>query len=310
MKDYIADAIAFAMQASVKDKDSWREMQERLDGFVFGYDVKATGTLRAFQQTPFVYPGTGQRVTELEAVASGLPSSSVLLANHLWYWIGGQDSPSYAESVIRAARIEFTRSQFNNALFGIFASHVCPPASETARQTMAALPETIKVRPWSDGDAISRTPQPSDWFRETAAFDFDAWLAHGTDTESEHNKRKPSSVIDPHPCADQLLRALALVWLDEAVLAPENAITLFAEASEAIAAANFLSGWDAHKDMQREDGKLNAGKRHAENREAKNAAIDAYRRGQFRSKDHAAEQIAHNVVQYPFRTVRDWLKGA
>jgi hypothetical protein len=55
--------------------------------------------------------------------------------------------------------------------------------------------------------------------------------------------------------------------------------------------------------------KLGAAARHAENHAMKRDAIDAFLRGNFATKDDAAEHIAGKVVPVKFRTVRDWLKG-
>jgi hypothetical protein len=55
--------------------------------------------------------------------------------------------------------------------------------------------------------------------------------------------------------------------------------------------------------------RLGAAARHAENRAMKQDAIEAYQKGDFASKDAAAEYIAGTLVPVKFRTVRDWLKG-
>jgi hypothetical protein len=54
--------------------------------------------------------------------------------------------------------------------------------------------------------------------------------------------------------------------------------------------------------------KLGAAARHAENHAMKRDAIDAFLRGNFATKDDAAEHIAGKVVPVKFRTLRVWLK--
>ena len=66
-----------------------------------------------------------------------------------------------------------------------------------------------------------------------------------------------------------------------------------------------LEKWEKH----REGLVRGAETRHAESKAAKRLAIATYQTGGYSSKDAAAEAMAGNVVPYPFRTVRNWLKG-
>jgi hypothetical protein len=51
--------------------------------------------------------------------------------------------------------------------------------------------------------------------------------------------------------------------------------------------------------------------RHRESDDCKRMVVTHYleHRNTYRSKDAAAEEMARSLVPYPFRTVRDWLKG-
>ncbi len=87
------------------------------------------------------------------------------------------------------------------------------------------------------------------------------------------------------------------------------AMALFNAASELIAAAISPVAFDHWRSI---DARFKAQKRHTENRDLKEAAIAYYakHRGEFKSKDEAAQFIAERIVPLKPRTVRDYLTGA
>ena len=74
-------------------------------------------------------------------------------------------------------------------------------------------------------------------------------------------------------------------------------------------ASRMMEGYTALWASKEDFAKKGAAARHAENRSMKQQAIDAYKHGNYASKDAAAEAISGKIVPVKYRTVRDWLKG-
>jgi hypothetical protein len=169
---------------------------------------------------------------------------------------------------------------------------------------------------------VSRNPAPV-WGEDCAARDFNEWLWRTSDAVNEFPdflRRAESLGISSKVTADKFLYAIALSWMDEAVVDASKAIFLLAEAADAQDHAGCRMGWDMHAEYIEEYGENGKPKtvsalarhaanvRHASNRDRADRLRAAYQAGEFRSKDAAAEKLAPQFG-LSFRAARDHLKG-
>jgi hypothetical protein len=122
---------------------------------------------------------------------------------------------------------------------------------------------------------------------------------------------------DKDPSLAEGLSSLALFscGLCSYALRDKDLSDVFACFGFANRALGLAEGSDRTKAMNDEERrnilKLMGDKRHKENREMKEMAIQHYKnnRASFANKYDAADQIAKNIVPAKFATIRDWLKG-
>lgn len=304
--NYVSESIEFAL--SVCKTGYTREWCDGISARAANLETNASGELRAFKTVPRVYPGNGEQVTELRPVTDGIHASATILANNAWGYIGGEGDPDRAKQIIAVARAEYARTAFHTLLWNcgmLRADKTMHTRGEGAAEYVMA---ELNRRDWADADGVTREPATLWWFGDMAAENFSDWSANlAGDTDS----------ISPAMATGGIDFGLALAWIDEAVFNPSAALALLAEAACAMRWGGFLCGWEGHEEMVKEEqtaeskslAKRGAHARHAGNRAMKERAIAAFRAGNFRSKDMAAEAIAGHLVPVTFRTARDWLKG-
>lgn len=296
MSDFVSEAIAFVQGNPPREDDpgSLDKVYAGCRQRVMALNTRATGALHAFKSVPNENEtDTFVLTTEFEA-----SNSTIALANELWRWIGGYGGPDYAEAVLSAACVEFTRCQFNSSLVGIAFDVSDFSLHDTVRLHTAAIPEQMIVRPWHDAGAIARAPLASYWFDEPAASDFNEWL-----NETERN----TPGLDDHA----LLSAICLIWIDEAVFCPRSSLSLMSEVAFARHDAGFRWGWEAGEGDAKEESKSfakrGADARHALNRARRDEIVAAYESGEYGTvKDRAALALSERFG-VSWRTVREYL---
>ena len=290
----------------------WREIGESAEAL----QTSATGDLRGFacEDSLHLRNPDGSPQTVLRPNIDGVPTSLGIIANNAWRSIGGDKSPALAAATIAAARVEFARSSFHSLAIWIYLSHL---PGFGPQNSIPAARERFLATDWTNADSLARTPAPvwrSIEGSDSAARDFNEWLWH----DPGFDEREPFKSI-PNAQAHSALCGIALAWIDEAICAPNAALSLMAEAADALEHAGIRMGWDMHAEYLNEPNEKPqtvsalarhaANARHASNRAAREKARELFRTGDFgSSKDAAAERIA-TLTGWKYRTTREWLKG-
>lgn len=305
-REFIEQAIAeVCALPDMEARGGWEKLDEALLSRSFALATRATGELHFFSVAEDPYQAGEFCLTPKKPI----PLEASVLARKFWVDIKGNADPDRARAIIAVACLEFARSQVYHALFGIAFSGA-EDVAQWVRERGERMPEMMLGRPWRDADAIARSPESSDLFRQTAALEFCDWV-QGIDKEMYAKRGLPA--ITPEPDGYQLCKAIALVWLDEALQSPDKTLRLLPLVAECSDNASSNSAWlwleKYSKKGARSFAQAGARARHAKNRAKREEVLRQYREGNWRSKDSAAELLAqrHGVA---FRTAREWLKGA
>jgi len=315
----VAEAISVLANLPVSDHHAGTESSAHSDSssilyhVAAGLDAAGSSSIESFN----VIDDAG--ATRLVPVSAEMPGDLTLLANKLWGLIGGKENKELAGLVLDCATREFARSQFHSIISWL--AYLKDPAY-LLKNDAPRIERMLLETPWGDAGRLARRPERV-WASDFAAQNFDDWLwgFRGSDGKwQDFHERSPKGNLHRAIRSEDLLYAVSLVWLDEAIQDPRNALSLMAEAADAQDHAGRLMGWDMHEEylqLAAEDGKPKtvaalarhaANARHSSNRVRAERLRAAYLAGAFKSKDSAAEKLA-SQFGLSFRAAREHLKG-
>lgn len=307
MHEFVAEAIAFA--ASHRPGVRFSDHESDLESLAAQLPTNATSALSSF-----LLGDDDDTSGDLVPANLELPIELANEANSCWNDIRGPYEPERALAVVAAARIEFTRCVFFDLLSRF--RRACLNKDEAS----AALTRNcITPIDWLNADhvaalsnAVIFNRQPMHIAGDTSGHVFRLWLQEGK-PERWKSGNNPSF---REPEDFELLDAIALVWLDAAASVSLANVELLARAAgarfhAAIASAAIRNSASATNPevISRQSSTfshMGHNARHARNREMKAAAISEFKKGNYRSKEIAAEQIAAKLG-FAYSTVRNWL---